>query len=139
MRSVGFFIDEGLPPVFAAVLRTLGYKAVAATEVAPAGTDDVDHFAYCRENQLVFVTRDWEIKRRKTERTALASTGITVIEVRNPTANTLTLFEMLFGQLTKIVALLDNDEPEFYVTTAKDRIETYAKYQARQHRRKRHS
>jgi predicted nuclease of predicted toxin-antitoxin system len=55
-----FLIDENLSPRLAALLRSLGYDAVAVREVGLLGQHDRVIFRWVRTHHRVVITRDWE-------------------------------------------------------------------------------
>ena len=79
-----FLVDENLSPAHAALLRTLGYDAVAVTEVGLAGASDPEVVAFAVQQGRVLITLDGDfanIIRFPPERTA----GVIRLRLHPPT------------------------------------------------------
>ncbi|MCX8033631.1 MAG: DUF5615 family PIN-like protein [Thermoleophilia bacterium] len=137
MGRLGFFIDECLPYQLARGLAELGVRAVAAKDCNLSGHPDVEIFQYCATNELVFVTRDWTIRRNNIERAALEETGLVVLELKPSQQTFEDLVELLFGSYKQLLTILDSDQPRIFVLTSKGRIWEFDQYAARKNRRRR--
>jgi predicted nuclease of predicted toxin-antitoxin system len=115
-----FLIDHNNPWVFGAAFRIAGYAAVAAKELGLQDEDDPVVIEYCGRNSLVWITEDFDARRRGQYAALVRKHRVSAVLLRPPSGKgwpTKTKFEVIARNLRRIEAALVKSDPRYFICT----------------------
>jgi predicted nuclease of predicted toxin-antitoxin system len=106
--------------VFGHAFRQAGYAAVAAKELGLENEDDPVVIEYCGQHDLVWVTEDFDARRRGQYVALVRQYGVSAMLLRPPPGkgwNVKMKFEVIARNIRTVEMALKSGRPRYYICT----------------------